>query len=783
MKKTLTRFVLPVAALVAIATALSVAKSPKSTLPLNTLETLIIDSGSVDLKLDVNRLNGLTTRGDSAPTTVRFTAAPESFFRMVAFDNELRGTTGGSIVLTPSTSALLPAALNASFNQLVIERMSDEVQELVLRDSKSGFIFFNLESMEYSYDATTRTLNVADGRLVISEAFAKELGRPADVGVIVGSVSLSTTLRVVETRKIANGEVQSVEMPASDAPNAVPGPDVIVGDLPTVQQVGSAVAGRVGIVVATTSCNLGSVLFNWFALPNTDHPVIPQNIYRMSGGPNNNERFEQIGHSWLKHAYLALQQNVCGTCSPSPDGQHLGVGCSDPYGIGDNANQARLGSRAWVNPFTGAFPATASNHSGHTHDDTSHRSLVNVSDLNTTLNPGATYFAEGQYVTPHEYAWCQTNPGECNMYNNVSFRRFNVVGTTGPFTFPTVPGEATVRQKSAIAAWTGATVTPIEPQPGVDGRAFIGYKVSGPVNGIYHYEYAVYNQNLDRAIQAFTVPVGCGSPVTNVGFHAPPNHPSFTSDNIGGTGLSNAAWATSQAGGNLTWSSETFAQNPNANAVRWGTLYNYRFDSDRPPITTNAVVGFFKTGQPMTVAIQAPAPGCNALQAMSAVSRKTHGAAGQFDINLPFGDQPAVESRRSSDGLHTIVVTFSNEVVSGNAAITEGTGTVASSPTFSGNTMTFRISGVPNAQRVGITLSGVTDGFAQTLAETTLTMKALFGDTDGNSGVSSSDVGRVKSEASSPVTQTNFRSDVTADGNVTSSDIGAVKSMAGTTLP
>jgi hypothetical protein len=90
---------------------------------------------------------------------------------------------------------------------------------------------------------------------------------------------------------------------------------------------------------------------------------------------------------------------------------------------------------------------------------------------------------------------------------------------------------------------------------------------------------------------------------------------------------------------------------------------------------------------------------------------------------------------------------------------------------------------VPNAQRVGITLSGVTDGFAQTLAETTLTMKALFGDTDGNSGVSSSDVGRVKSEASSPVTQTNFRSDVTADGNVTSSDIGAVKSMAGTTLP
>ena len=36
---------------------------------------------------------------------------------------------------------------------------------------------------------------------------------------------------------------------------------------------------------------------------------------------------------------------------------------------------------------------------------------MEVSDLNTTLNPGATYFAEAQYVTPHEYVWCQAHPG------------------------------------------------------------------------------------------------------------------------------------------------------------------------------------------------------------------------------------------------------------------------------------------------------------------------------------------------------------------------------------
>ena len=47
---------------------------------------------------------------------------------------------------------------------------------------------------------------------------------------------------------------------------------------------------------------------------------------------------------------------------------------------------------------------------------------------------------------------------------------------------------------------------PIEPAPGVDGRAFLAYKVTGPVAGLYHYEYAIYNQNLDRGIQSFSVP-------------------------------------------------------------------------------------------------------------------------------------------------------------------------------------------------------------------------------------------------------------------------------------
>ena len=238
--------------------------------------------------------------------------------------------------------------------------------------------------------------------------------------------------------------------------------------------------------MGTDSCNAGTVDLDWFALPNNDHPVIPQNLYRMSGGATNDERFEQIGQSSVKHAFTALTENICGFGCNGVGGTHLGSGCSDPYvaSLNSGGSSHNLGSRAWINPFTGVFPRGDSatppnNHTGHTHNGVSHRILVEISDLNTTLNSGATYYAEAQYVTPHEYVWCQAHPGQCNMYNNVSYRRYNVTGTTSPFTF-SPGGSATVRMQPAIRAWTGATINQIEPDPGNDGIGAVGYKVTNP---------------------------------------------------------------------------------------------------------------------------------------------------------------------------------------------------------------------------------------------------------------------------------------------------------------
>jgi hypothetical protein len=625
-KLTLTAFALPLFLLFASPPAGApkafgaIKEAPESQAQSGTLQKMIIDNGSVTIDLDLNQLNGI----GSAPgrwTTLQFAVAANSFFPILVFNDLLRGPEPGSMALISAgdniTSYSLPATLRASLKQLVVEKLSStERFDLAVRDGKTGFTFFNIEGCQYYYDAKAQSLSITGGRLLVSTELAKALGRPSQLDARVGKISIGATMQRVEIDQLVNGELKSVAMPplrygvGSDTPTLVPGPDVIVGDLPEMAQFGNDTVNHlVGLGVGTTSCNNGDQPFHWFALPNTDHPVIPQNLYRMSGGVTNDERFEQIGQSWMKHAFEALEGGVCGTCNTSgcTTGTNLCPGCSDPYGSGLNAGQDGIGSRAWVNPFTGVFPSTANNHSGHSHSGTSHRITVASSDLDPAQNSGAIYFAEGQYLTPHEYAWCQSHPGQCNMYNNASYRRFNVTGSGDNYSFS--GSGSTVRMQAAIKAWQtlgGATVNQLEPDPGNDGIWFMGYKVTNPSTGVWHYEYALYNQNLDRAIQSFSVPLGPGVNISNIGFHAPRQEPGWPNDGtFNNQGYSSTPWTVMQDANSITWSTETFAQNQNANAIRFGTLYNFRFDADQPPNPTNATVGYFKTGSPTAALVQA----------------------------------------------------------------------------------------------------------------------------------------------------------------------------------
>src|SRR5438093_5284487 len=521
------------------------------------LQKMIVENGTVTMELDLNRVNGIRSARQGA-VRVQFAVAAKSFFSILVFNDLLRGPEQGSMALIPQQSIVLPSLLGASIKQLIVEKLPSGQQfDLAVRDAKTSFAFFNIEGHEYDYDAPAQLLSIHGGRLLISNEFAKALGRPADASVVAGKISVGAAMQPVEVTQLVNGEIKSVVMPplgsanGRETPTLVPGPDVIVGELPEMAQYGNDTVNHlVGLGVGTTSCNAGDQPLDWFALSNTDHPVIPQNFYRMSGGATNDDRFEQIGQSWLKHAFTALEGNACNFgCNTSgcTTGTHLCPGCSDPYGSSLNASQGGIGSRAWVNPFTGVFPSGANNHGGHTHTGTSHRLTIASSDLDPAQNTGATYFAEGQYITPHEYTWCQQNPGQCNMYNNASYRQFTVSGSGDSYSFS--PLGSTVRMQPAIMAWTGATISNmLQPDPGNDGVFFVGYKVTGPNNGVWHYEYAIYNENLDRAIQSFEVLFVDFQPiVNNVGFHGPPQEPGWANDGtFNNQGYRSQPWAVTQ---------------------------------------------------------------------------------------------------------------------------------------------------------------------------------------------------------------------------------------------
>ncbi len=437
LKKTLIALTLPLVSVLAISVATplwGVSAQPASetarsavatAAPNGTLQKMIVENGSVTMDLDLNGLNGdnsLVAR----PMALQFLVGANSFFPILVFNDLLRGLEPGSMALIPAgvdavagigdagMVGYVPATLGASLKQLVVEKLpSGQGFDLAVRDGNTGFTFFNVEGHEYDYNPAAQALAITNGRLLVSKEFANALGRPSNAGAVVGKISIGATMQPIQIDQLVNGETKSMVMPpmphaiGPDAPALVHGPDVIVGQVEDVAQLGH-VGTQFNFAIGTDSCNNGDTPIDWLQLPNTDHPVVPQNLYRMSGGADGTERFEQIGQSWVKHTFFALEDTVCGTCNTSgcATGSHLCPGCSDPYVSGLNGDQNSIGSRAWVNPFTGVFPSNADDHSGHNHNGVSHRILVNASDLISGVN----YFGEAAYITPHEYTWCQDHP-------------------------------------------------------------------------------------------------------------------------------------------------------------------------------------------------------------------------------------------------------------------------------------------------------------------------------------------------------------------------------------
>ncbi len=164
--------------------------------------------------------------------------------------------------------------------------------------------------------------------------------------------------------------------------------------------------------------------------------------------------------------------------------------------------------------------------------------------------------------------------------------------------------------------------------------------------------------------------------------------------------------------------------------------------------------------------------------AQSAVSRKTHGAAGDFDIPLPLTGNVGIECR--SGPTHQMIINFAVPVTVGSASVTSGSGSVGNF-SVSGAVVTVNLTGVTNAQRITVTLGNVNDG--TNVGDVPISMGPLAGDVNGNAATNAADVGLTKSQVGQAVTGSNFREDVNFNGAINAADVALVKANAGTVLP
>jgi hypothetical protein len=90
--------------------------------------------------------------------------------------------------------------------------------DLAVRDSNTGFTFFNVQGHQYDYDTDAQSLTIRNGRLLISKEFANALGRPSAADSVAGTISIGAAMQPIEVMQLAKGRPQSVIMPPLQHP-------------------------------------------------------------------------------------------------------------------------------------------------------------------------------------------------------------------------------------------------------------------------------------------------------------------------------------------------------------------------------------------------------------------------------------------------------------------------------------------------------------------------------------------------------------------------------------
>jgi len=466
-------------------------------------------------------------------------------------------------------------------------RPSPDLYSFELR-ATDGSVVFVLDYPHTRYIPESGRLVFINMDLRIAHELALRLGRPELAGMAIGEGHVVT--EVVEGGTLLGG--------AACIPDFNGEVDVELTVVDNLSEVFHD-SERVAMAPSAKLANVGTADVEWFQSIAPDifagqstlgqHPYLIMHLYRLSHGV-----LQQIGRSDLKHAFFSA--NLDCSC---PADQVLYKGCADLYGTFTNTLPSRLAPRAELTSSTGDWTSLGSHFDGNPVDDFrdhagdedhpdqfEHRLTAKTEDL---LTPDAAYFIEAWYLAK----------GDIDIFNSMGYR--GVAPQQGnPWTFPfTEPG---LNHGSVLDAWVDpATIPPGSSTTTVDtgvGHLKLAAQSSPLDDGFYHYELALMNLDFDRQIRSLSVTLPSGAVVRASGFNDVDaddgNDWQLTVD------ADTATWATDEG-------------EPAVNALDWGTLYNFRFDTNVVPADGELTLGILEPGDPSTLQVDAKLPGTSAL--------------------------------------------------------------------------------------------------------------------------------------------------------------------------
>ncbi len=173
------------------------------------------------------------------------------------------------------------------------------------------------------------------------------------------------------------------------------------------------------------------------------------------------------------------------------------------------------------------------------------------------------------------------------------------------------------------------------------------------------------------------------------------------------------------------------------------------------------------------------------VQLTSVVSRKVHGSAGTFDVDLSTGNGIECRSGGASSD-YTLVFTFANPLATvDNASIDSGTGSVVTGniDTNDPHNYIVNLTGVTNAQVIAISLVNVFDSAGDGSPSISASMGVLLGDVNASRRVDAADVSSVRQQTLQTVSSSNFRNDLNASGRIDAADVSIARQQTLTSLP